>query len=466
MSRAVADADVLVPPGPPPLRRSLGLLGLTAIVLSAVTPASSLFTIMPATIAELGTGAFLAFAAAAAIGVSMAFCWSELGSAFPHTGGDYAIVARVLGPFAGFVDMVQYVLVGALIPAVLALGIADFTAPAFSADARVLGVIGVVAATVVAVLGIRLNAWVTGVFLAIELLALAVLVVLGFANAEQPLSTLTDPTLYAADGSSSAVTTSALIAGVAIAVFALNGYGAAVQFGEEITGSRRTIARAVLWALGITAVAEALPLVAVLVGTPSLPDLVNAANPFSYFIVERGGDTLNTIMSLAVAGAVFNALIAIQLELGRGLFSAGRDRAFPSPLNRAFASVHPRHGTPWIATLALGAMSAMLVALVELDTLLTLTGAGLVVGYALIATSALVFRMRDPERSRHYRMPLWPAWPVVGIGACVLVFTQQTGKALLVTAIVLAVSALYYAIYLLPRSGERWVLVDVAHPDD
>jgi amino acid transporter len=324
----------------------------------------------------------------------------------------------------------------------------------------------VIAATVVAVFDIRVNAWVTGVFLVIELLALGVLVVLGFAHADQPVSTLFDPTTFAADGSASAVTTSALVAGVAIAVFALNGYGSAVQFGEEITGPRRTIARCVLWALGITAVAEVLPLVAVLIGTPSLAGLVGADNPFSYFVLERGGDTVNTIMSLAVAGAVFNALIAIQLELGRGLFSAGRDRAFPGPVNRAFASVHGRHGTPWIATLALGAVSALLVALVSLDTLLTLTGAGLVVGYALIATSALVFRMRDPDGSRHYRMPLWPMWPALGLAACVMVFTQQTREALVVTAAVLAGSALYYLVYLLPRRGSRWVLVDVAHPED
>ena len=72
------------------LSRSLGVWGNIAITLSAVTPASSVFIIVPFIIITAGTGAILSMLAAAVIGVLMAFCWAELSAAYPIAGGDYA----------------------------------------------------------------------------------------------------------------------------------------------------------------------------------------------------------------------------------------------------------------------------------------------------------------------------------------------------------------------------------------
>ena len=47
--------------------------------------------------------------------------------------------------------------------------------------------------TILGVLHIRTNAWVTGIFLALELLALVVLAVLGFTHVQRPLSELDPP---------------------------------------------------------------------------------------------------------------------------------------------------------------------------------------------------------------------------------------------------------------------------------
>ena len=83
------------------LHRGLGIWGNIAITVSAVTPASSVFIIIPFIILAAGTGAFLALVFAAIIGVFMAFCWGELSAAFPIAGGDYALVWHAFkGPWA------------------------------------------------------------------------------------------------------------------------------------------------------------------------------------------------------------------------------------------------------------------------------------------------------------------------------------------------------------------------------
>ncbi len=55
-----------------------------------------------------------------------------------------------------------------------------------------------------------------------------------------------------------------VLSGVAIAIFSYNGYGAAVNFSEEIAGHKSGIAKAILWSLLITVVAELVPIIATL----------------------------------------------------------------------------------------------------------------------------------------------------------------------------------------------------------
>src|SRR5947209_7161869 len=115
------------------LVREISPLGNMFITLSSVTPASSVFIIVPAIIATAGTGSFLTMVFAAVIGVFMAFCWAELSAAFPITAGDYALVYHAFrGPVRSLASPLSFMLfvletvTGVLIVAVIALGISTY----------------------------------------------------------------------------------------------------------------------------------------------------------------------------------------------------------------------------------------------------------------------------------------------------------------------------------------------------
>src|SRR2546429_4186924 len=115
-------SETLQPLKPAPrLRRGLRVLGALLITLSAITPASSVFIIAPGVIKQAGTGAIWSFLAAAMVGVFMAFVYAELASAFPLTGGEYAIVGRTLGRLPGFMVMGLILVTQVIIIAVIAL---------------------------------------------------------------------------------------------------------------------------------------------------------------------------------------------------------------------------------------------------------------------------------------------------------------------------------------------------------
>ena len=434
------------------LKRSMRVMGTLLLTLSAVTPASSVFVIVPGAITQAGSGAFLSMAAAAILAIPIAYVYSELASAFPIAGGEYSMVGRSVGAAAGFATFGLTITSNMLAPAVLALGASTYLAVVVpDLNPIVVGMTIIAATTVLGILHIRTNAWVTGVFLLLELLALAVLAVLGFLDVKRSLwEIITHPVVV----SQSALHPTPLAAiGVAtsVSIFAYNGYGAAVYFAEEMHEAPRLIARTILWALVITVVTELVPLTAVLMGAPNLQALLGSASPFSDFITAVGGYALSVVIGLSVALAILNAVLATLLQNARFFYSTGRDGTWHPRINDAFLVTHDRFNSPWIATLAAG-ISSMAMCLLGLQWLLVITGTGIALIYAAVCIAAIAGRTTGTTKHAVYRMPLYPLWPVLGLLALAYVFYTSAidpdiGRpSLLINSVVMVVALAYYGL--------------------
>ena len=451
------------------LSRSLRVLGNVMITLSSITPASSVFIIIPAILLGVGTGSFLALVFAALVGVFMAFCWGELCAAYPIAGGDYAVVWHAFKgrakPLAGPVSMILFALwidTIVFIPAVIALGTAQYLGVVWTVNTKVAGAVVMLLAAGLAILRVRVNAVLTGIMLGIEMLALGIVTVLGIVNfhGDRVGRLFSGWQIGNGHGGTQAVTFSAILAITAVAVFAYNGYAAPVNLAEETQGSSRGIARAILWSLVITVLAELIPTTAVLLGAPSLDTVTTGTAPMNAFLLATSSSTVNDIVSLGITVAILNAVIAIVIQFGRVLYSSGRDRAWPGPVNAWMSSVSPRFQTPWFATALVGVLGAMLCLTVSLDTIITLTGATLVLNYALVAVGAIVGRATGATAASPYRMPAWPLPPVLAIAALVYITTKQTQKSLIVTGVTMLIGLVYWAVVIHPQKGRAWNLKD------
>jgi amino acid transporter len=451
------------------LSRSLRVLGNVMITLSSITPASSVFIIIPAILLGVGTGSFLALLFAALVGVFMAFCWGELCAAYPIAGGDYAVVWHAFKgrakPLAGPVSMVLFALwidTIVFIPAVIALGTAQYLGVVWTVNTKVAGAVVMLLAAGLAILRVRVNAVLTGVMLGIEMVALAIVTVLGVAHlhGDRIGHLFSGWQIGNGHGGTDAVTFGAVLAITAVAVFAYNGYAAPVNLSEETQGSSRGIARAILWSLVITVLAELVPTTAVLLGAPSLDTVTTGTAPMNAFLLATSSSTVNDVVSLGITVAILNAVVAIVIQFGRVLYSSGRDRAWPGPVNGWMSSVSPRFQTPWFATALVGVLGAILCLTVSLDTIITLTGATLVLNYALVAVGAIVGRATGATDASPYRMPAWPLPPVLAIAALVYITTKQTQKSLVVTGVTMLIGLAYWAVVIRPQKGRAWNLKD------
>ncbi|MFC9061248.1 APC family permease [Streptomyces sp. NPDC057074] len=441
------------------LKRSIGVVGGTLLTLSCVTPASTLFVVVPDLFGSLGTATALTIAVGSLLCVAVAFCYSELGTLIPSAGGEYAMVSTLAGRLAGWLVFVLSLLVVMIVPPVIAMGTADYLAPVVHLDPSLAGAGVMALATLAGLLDLRANAWITGVFLVLEVIAAAVVAVLGFAHGERGLGSLASMEVSGADGGADPVTGMLVVSGLAIALFVTQGFSTAVYLSEELENPRRNVARTVLATLGISAVIILVPVVAITLGASDLAELTGG--DIGAMVTAWSNSAVGTFVSLCVALAIINAGIVMVIQNSRVLFASARDKAWPAPVNRLFARLG-RFGSPWVATLAVGVPGAAL-CFVDLDTLYGVTGVSVTGMYLLVAVAALLARRGAHRHAHAWRMPLWPAVPLLLVAVLAYVLTQQEAAHLLWTGGITAVATLYWALYLRPRRETRWL---VSVPDD
>jgi amino acid transporter len=111
---------------------------------------------------------------------------------------------------------------------------------------------------------------------------------------------------------------------------------------------------------------------------------------------------------------------------------------------------------PWVATMFVGVLGAILCAQSSLISVVTFTSVLIIILYALIAISAIVSRVRQKDLERPFRMPLWPVPPVVALVGVGLALSQQKGSDLIICAAIFVGGIIYYFGFLAPRSDRYW----------
>jgi amino acid transporter len=441
----------------PSLQRGLNLLGNLALTLSDITPTASLLVVGTAVIATAGTGSVWAYLIGGFIAINVALCMGELGSMFPVAGGLYSIVTRVLGRPIGFLALLDYIGQAIFLPASVAFGVGTYIhslAPSLSTNWIAAGMMILVA--LIACLDVKVNAVMIAFFLAIEMAVVVMLALAGFLHVHQSVSTFTHPHLAAGTSGLGPVSTSAILAALAVALFSVNGYDSAINFSEETEGSASGVGRAVVLAAVIGILFEVIPFIGVSLGASDLPGFLHSATPLTDVVRSSFGHTAVTIVTWGAILAIFNASLAITLQFSRVVWASGRDRAWPMPISRALEWVHPRFRMPWVATMLVGVCGAILCIQSSLLSVVTFTSVLIIVLYALIAISALVSRFTQRGLERPFRMPLWPASPVIALVGVGIAISQQKGSDLLIVAAIFVGGIIYYVGFLAPRKDRYW----------
>lgn len=284
--------------------------------------------------------------------------YAQMVQAFPMSGSVYTYVGRgitrVLGFVAGWMILLDYVLIPALL--YLAASIAmNGMIPAVPLWMWLVAF--VVLNTVINYLGIEFTAKVNKIMLVLELLVLAVFLVIGFTAVANGQGTFSFDAFF----NSRTFDWSLIFGAVSIAVLSFLGFDGISTLAEENAGTTKSLGRSMIAALLLVGV---LFVVQTWVGSMLVHDpasLITNGDPngtaFYDAAKNAGGPFLFvlTAAATAVAWGFANALVA-QAATSRLLFAMARDRQLPAFLSR----VHPKRGVPVNATLVVAAISLVL----------------------------------------------------------------------------------------------------------
>lgn len=406
------------------LHRELSSFGVLILTLSCLSPVFSIYGVGADVLQHAGTGAAALFLFGILATVVWVLVYAEIGSAYPYAGGDYVGVGAILGGGAGFASLVVWAVTTGPITALEAQTISVYLSDLMALDApNSITILSLLASIAVALLAVRSSAIVTGLFLALEMLAVLALIGVGMWHPVRGLaSVMVHPLTAAANGTLIVPTAGALALGAVSAVYATAGGNQAIVFGEELKQPRR-VGRLVVIAGMVGGVATALPVIAVSLSAQDLSTILRSPAPFSAFVSSIAGPVAGRVLSASVALAIFNALIVQVMFGGRLFYSIARDDIFPGRMNRMLTRVHAASGAPRAATLFIGAVSLACCFLGTHLLVIFVTG---IVTYTLglVCLAVLVGRRKGMTgQAGWWRSPLHPLAPLLGLlmamGLCI-----------------------------------------------
>ncbi|MBB2989333.1 APA family basic amino acid/polyamine antiporter [Mycolicibacterium iranicum] len=360
----------MTPPDEPVLYRRLGLRDTVTLGLGSMVGAGIFVALSPAA-AAAGTGMLLGLAIAAVVAVCNAMSSARLAARYPQSGGTYVYGRERLSPFWGHTAGWSFVVGKTASCAAMALTVGYYTWPE---HANTVAVAAVLALTALSYAGVQRSAALTRVIVAVvlTLLAVVVAVLLGSGDADAArLAPGADVTPYG------------VLQSAGLLFFAFAGYARIATLGEEVRDPARTIPRAIAVALGIALVVYAVVAVSVLAQLGS-SGLAAAAAPLSEAVRAAGVPALSPVVAVGAAIAALGALLALLLGVSRTTLAMARDRYLPHTL----AAVHPRHGTPHHAEIAVGVVVALVAAVVDVRSAIGFSSFGVLLYYAIANAAA------------------------------------------------------------------------------
>jgi APA family basic amino acid/polyamine antiporter len=458
--------------GGTPLKKVLGPLSLIAFGVGAIVGTGIFATIGSASAGDAvrpgaGPALMLSFVLTAVACGFTALCYAELASMVPVAGSAYTYAYATLGELVAWIIgwdlLLEYAIgntavaiswasymtalldgLGVHVPAWLATDYRTAShTPELLARAphlfgvpivfNALAVTSVAIVTVVLVAGMRESARFNGLMVGVKLAILAffVLVSLKFVRPEHwtPFA----PNGFAGIGS-----------GAAVIFFAYIGFDAVSTCAEECKNPGRDMPIGIVGSLVVCTVIYVV-ISAVFSGLVPYPvlhglDEARRAEALAFAMTyAKMPQWMVGIVSFGSVVAQTAVLLVFQLGQARILLAMARDGFLPPSLAR----VHPKFGTPHVATLLTGFLVAAVSAVASIDEMVDLTNVGTLFAFVLVCIGVVVLRLREPGRARPFRLP-FGAFLVPALGA---------------------VSCLFLIAYLPPTSWMRfalWFVVGIA----
>ena len=355
-----------------------------------------------------GPSVLLAIALAALVATCNALSSAQLAASHPVSGGTYEYGYRYLNPRLGLTAGWMFLCAKSASAATAALGFAGYALPMAGGGAAAMHWVAmgsVLFFTLLVLAGIKRSSWVNIAIVSVTLAALGGFILFGSPSAFATGSSNWTP--FFSDREESPA--SAFLYASALMFVAFTGYGRIATLGEEVREPHRTIPRAIIVTVAVTA-ALYICVAAVVVGIVGTAVFADApdrqATTLQTAATAMGSRSLALLVAIGAITAMLGVLLNLILGLSRVVLAMGRRGDIPP----VFGRLTEAEKEPASAVILVGVLVTGLAAIGSVETVWAFSAFTVLIYYAISNLAAL--RLPDDQR-------LYPRWiSVLGLASC------------------------------------------------
>jgi APA family basic amino acid/polyamine antiporter len=283
--------------------------------------------------------------------------------------------------------------------------------PHVTALFNLIAILAILVVTAVLVIGIKESANLNSAIVIVKLAVVGIFLVVGsyFLFSHPALARMNwHPFIPPSDGHGN-FGWAGIARGAGSIFFAYIGFDAVSTAAQEAKNPQKDMPFGILGSLVICTILYIL-VSTVLTGLVNYKSL-NVAAPVALGIDATGVSWGSLLVKIGAVFGLGTVMLVMLLGQSRVFFSMSRDGLLP----KWASEIHPKFRTPWISTITVGVVVAILPAFLPVDRLAELVNIGTLLAFTIVCAGTWILRVRHPQMHRPFKTPLVPLVPILGI---------------------------------------------------
>lgn len=382
------------------LNRTITFFQATALGLGALIGAGIFVLIGPAfeltgpyVVAVYFLAAFSAFLSA--------LTYAELSSTYMIPGGAYAYLKKTMSEQWAFVIGWLLITGSTVACAVYAIGFSAFFANFLTIPGAIISLIITLGVCIINIVGVDKTVKMEFYFTLILCIALALLGIFMLFQS--------NPQYFNFSGYTNVPLK--IIQGISLVYISFFGFQVISTSTSEIIHPKKNVPKAVLASSIIASIIYIIIAFGVLGVLGSTAGIENPANILEVAAANVWGSFGGRLITFLGIIATLTSLNATVHAVSRRVFVLAKDHYIPEQL----AEIHPKFRTPYLAIGFIFVLIALLIMIDSLALVASLSAYAYLFSLALVHYALIRSRKIHPERKRGFRVPFFPAVPIIGI---------------------------------------------------
>lgn len=428
------------------LKKEISLFGGISI-LAGIMIGSGIYAFGGTILSRVGLSlglSLLAWLIGGIITLFSGLTYAELGTMFPETGGYYIYLRKAYGKKIAFLSgVMNFFLTSSGSIAILALLFANVLAFVIPVGpyVKLIAAFLIISLSVVNYFGIKAGAIVQKVFLVAKIIPLVAIIGVGLFIGDQNVNLSLSP--------SEPVSFFRLLTmigfGIVGTLFAYEGWTNLNTVAGEMKNVKKDLPRAITISTLMVTVIYVLFIFSIyrILSYGVLQAIAGTDNYFPMVaFYSLFGDLGLSLIFISVLISIFGALNGTIMVFPRVYYAMAHDGTFLKP----FGAIDKRYKTPFISIIG-SCIMALFLLLFNVSSLLTFAVFGGLIFNTLIFISVFIFRKKNPELERPYRVWGYPYVPLIAIFGLLLLLVATLIESFTDSMIGFGVLVLGYLLY-------------------